>query len=54
MAHAQNVAQNWLGITYKGLSDVRKAVIIDMAYNMGNKIKQFEKLKSALDKEDHR
>lgn len=45
--------QNWLGAdTYKGLSDTRKAVLIDMVYTLADKINQFVKLKEALQEGD--
>ena len=51
---AIQIAKNVLGDTYDKLSPIRKAVMVDMAYNLGQlNLQKFKKFKEALEKNDY-
>lgn len=50
---AQLRAMRFIGEHWVNLSAVEKLVVTDMAYNLGNKIFQFKKFRSALIHSDH-
>lgn len=54
MLDARVTALSYLGGNIWGqLSEVRRAVLVDMAYNLGNRIKHFRRLKRRLSAADY-
>jgi len=49
---AMELAQRWLGFMWNDLNEVRKEVVVEMAFQLGTKLTQFAKFRGAIANRD--
>jgi len=50
---AMSVAKTWLGPVLTQMTDVRQRVIVELAFQLGNRLHGFEKMKAAILAQDY-